>query len=95
MDREALIIRLAILESENKETKCHNIHLSDKFKGKKRQYKFNNPTARCFVCIFSFLQSELLDEYKRYKEYMDSMDRKSLYQKHVQRLSDLSKQLHE
>ncbi|KAL4450390.1 hypothetical protein ABPG74_009096 [Tetrahymena malaccensis] len=69
MDKESLIIRLQILEQENKEIKCHNLHLSSKFK-------------------------EMLNEYARFKDYHDNLDRKSLYQKHVQKLADLSKLCH-
>ncbi|KAL4462360.1 hypothetical protein ABPG72_021905 [Tetrahymena utriculariae] len=69
MDKESLIIRLQILEQENKEIKCHNLHLSSKFK-------------------------EMLNEYSRFKDYHDNLDRKSLYQKHVQKLADLSKFCH-
>ncbi|EAR98043.2 hypothetical protein TTHERM_01159970 (macronuclear) [Tetrahymena thermophila SB210] len=69
MDKESLIIRLQILEQENKEIKCHNLHLSSKFK-------------------------EMLNEYAKFKDYHDNLDRKSLYQKHVQKLADLSKLCH-
>jgi len=33
IDRDSLIIRMQILESEIKETKCHSLRLSDKYRG--------------------------------------------------------------